>query len=152
MVENVTTRRLAAVLAADIVAYSRLLHEDEAGTFAAWQDARRDAIDPTLDAHKGRVVKRTGDGFLSEFMLVEDAVRCAIDIQAALEGSPMAFRMGINLGDITDDGDNIHGDGVNIAARLEGLADPGCICITSSVFDQVRNKFDIDFQDLGEKK
>lgn len=150
MSNNGNTRRLAAILAADMVAYSRLMHENEAGTVAAWKAARRDAIDPTLEAHRGRVVKRTGDGFLAEFSIVEDAVRCAVEMQAALSDSPLAFRMGLNLGDITDDGDDIHGDGVNIAARLEGLADPGGICISSSVHDQVHNKLNLTFSDLGE--
>lgn len=150
MVDERSNRRLAAILAADMVAYSRLMHEDEAGTVAAWQNARRTAIDPILDAHKGRVVKRTGDGFLAEFTIVEDAVRCAVAMQDALSDSPLSFRMGINLGDITDDGDDIHGDGVNIAARLEGLAEPGGICISRSVFDQVHNKIDLGFEDLGD--
>jgi len=151
MADEGNTRRLAAILAADVVDYSRLMHEDEAGTVAAWQAARRDAVDPTLEANKGRVVKRTGDGFLAEFATVEDAVRCAVAMQAALADSALDFRMGINLGDITDDGDDIHGDGVNIAARLEGLADPGGICISGSVHDQVHNKLDLAFTDMGEQ-
>ena len=152
MVAKGNTRRLAAILAADMVAYSRLMHEDEAGTIAAWQAARREAIDPILDAHGGRVVKRTGDGFLAEFAIVEDAVRCAVAVQDALSAGPLSFRMGLNLGDITDDGDDIHGDGVNIAARLEGLAEPGGICISGSVFDQVHNKIDLGFEDLGDQE
>lgn len=152
MADEGNTRRLAAILAADVVDYSRLMHEDEAGTVAAWQSARRDAVDPILEANKGRVVKRTGDGFLAEFATVEDAVRCAVAMQAALAESALAFRMGINLGDITDDGDDIHGDGVNIAARLEGLADPGGIYISGSVHDQVHNKLDLAFTDMGERQ
>jgi adenylate cyclase len=152
MADEGNTRRLAAILAADVVDYSRLMHEDEAGTVAAWQAARRDAVDPTLEANKGRVVKRTGDGFLAEFATVEDAVRCAVAMQAALAESALDFRMGINLGDITDDGDDIHGDGVNIAARLEGLADPGGIYISGSVHDQVHNKLDLAFTDMGEQQ
>jgi class 3 adenylate cyclase len=152
MAETSNIRRLAAILAADVVDYSRLMHEDEAGTVAAWQAARRDAIDPTLEANKGRVVKRTGDGFLAEFATVEDAVKCAVAMQGLLADGPLDFRMGINLGDITDDGDDIHGDGVNIAARLEGLADPGGICISGSVHDQVHNKLDLSFTDTGERE
>jgi len=152
MDDEKSSRRLAAILAADVVDYSRLMHEDEAATVAAWQAARRDAIDPVLEANKGRVVKRTGDGFLAEFSTVEDAVRCAVVMQAALSEGPLDFRMGINLGDITDDGDDIHGDGVNIAARLEGLADPGGICISGSVHDQVHNKLNLTFADMGEQQ
>ena len=152
MSEEGTTRRLAAILAADVVDYSRRMHEDEAGTVAAWQAARQDAIDPTLEVHNGRVVKRTGDGFLAEFTTVEEAVRCAVAIQEALKANPLDFRMGLNLGDITDDGDDIHGDGVNIAARLEGLAEPGGILISASVYDQVHNKLDLGYQDLGEQQ
>lgn len=144
-------RRLAAILAADVAEYSRLMHADEAGTIAAWQEARRSAIDPTLEAHNGRVVKRTGDGFLAEFATVEEAVRCAVAMQAALSDGPLQFRLGINLGDITDDGDDIHGDGVNIAARLEGLAEPGGICISGGVHDQIHNKLTLAFEDLGER-
>jgi len=152
MVEEKSSRRLAAILAADVVDYSRLMHEDEAKTVAAWQAARRDAIDPVLEVNKGRVVKRTGDGFLAEFATVEDAVRCAVVMQEALSDGPLDFRMGINLGDITDDGDDIHGDGVNIAARIEGLAEPGGICISGSVYDQVHNKLNSTFADMGEQK
>jgi len=152
MVEEKSSRRLAAILAADVVDYSRLMHEDEAKTVAAWQAARRDAIDPVLVSNNGRVVKRTGDGFLAEFSTVEDAVRCAVVMQDALSDGSLKFRMGINFGDITDDGDDIHGDGVNIAARLEGLADPGGICITGSVHDQVYNKLNLTFADMGEQQ
>ena len=152
MAETSNIRRLAAILAADVVDYSRLMHEDEAGTVAAWQAARRDAIDPTLEANKGRVVKRTGDGFLAEFATVEDAVKCAVAMQGLLADGPLDFRMGINLGDITDDGDDIHGDGVNIAARLEGLGDPGGICISGSVHDQVHNKLDLSFTDTSDRE
>jgi TolB-like protein/class 3 adenylate cyclase/Flp pilus assembly protein TadD len=152
MVAKGNTRRLAAILAADMVAYSRLMHEDEAGTIAAWQAARRDVIDPTLEAHGGRVVKRTGDGFLAEFAIVEDAIRCAVALQVALLKGPLSFRIGLNLGDITDDGDDIYGDGINIAARLEGLADPGGIFISGAIFDQVHNKVNLNFQDLGDQE
>lgn len=152
MSEEGTTRRLVAILAADVVDYSRRMHEDEAGTVAAWQSARSDAIDPTLEAHHGRVVKRTGDGFLAEFTTVEEAVRCAVALQEALTDNPLDFRMGINLGDITDDGDDIHGDGVNIAARLESLAEPGGILISDSVYNLVHNKLDLHYADLGEQQ
>jgi len=143
-------RRLAAILAADVVAYSRLMHEDEAGTVAAWQAARREVIDPTLLEFHGRVVKRTGDGFLAEFTTTESAVACAKTMQERLASHRLQFRMGINLGDITDDGEDIHGDGVNIAARLEGLAEPGSVYLSGAVYDQVHQKLKGGFENLGE--
>ena len=152
MVDTRNTRRLSAILAADVAEYSRLMHADEAGTITAWQAARREAIDPTLAHHDGHVVKRTGDGVLAEFSTVENAVRCAVALQEALAGNSLNFRMGIHLGDITDDGDDIHGDGVNIAARLEGLAEPGGICISGDVFNQVQNKLNLAFTDTGEQE
>ena len=107
-------------------------------------------IGPAIDGHSGRIVKLTGDGFLAEFTTVQDAVKCAIVMQKGLAASPLDFRMGINLGDIVDDGEDIHGEGVNIAARIEALSDVGGICISGGVYDQVRNRLDQRFEDLGE--
>lgn len=152
MADKGNTRRLAAILAADVVDYSRLMHEDEDATIAAWQAARQDIIDPIIAEHEGRIVKHTGDGFLAEFSTVRPAVRCAVALQEALADSALDFRMGVNLGDIVADEDDIHGDGVNIAARLEGLADPGGIFISGSVHDQVHNRLDLAFEDLGEQQ
>ena len=128
------------------------MHADKAGTVTAWKTARQEIIDPTLDEHRGRIVKRTGDGFLAEFVTVQSAVNCAVALQTALKDATLNFRIGINLGDITDDGDDIHGDGVNIAARLEGLADPGGICISGDVYNQVHKKIDVGYEDLGEQQ
>ena len=150
MSEGGDQRRLSAILAADMVGYTRRMEEDTDGTVAAWKAARSDAIDPTVAAHSGRIVKLTGDGFLAEFSTVLDAVRCAISIQQTLLDGPLAFRMGVNMGDIIDDGEDIHGEGVNIAARIEALAEPGGICISSSVHDQVLNRLDHQFEDMGE--
>jgi adenylate cyclase len=143
-------RRLSAILAADVAGYTRLVEQDTAGTVAAWQAACTDIINPAISEHFGRIVKHTGDGFLAEFSTVQDAVNCAIAMQEGLSASPLDFRMGVNLGDVIDDGEDIHGEGVNIAARIEALADPGGINITGSVFDQIRNRLDHHFVDLGE--
>jgi adenylate cyclase len=133
---------------------------DEEGTLARLKAHRRELIDPKIAEHRGRVVKTTGDGILIEFPSVVEAVRCAIDVQRGtvernadkLEGTRIEFRVGINLGDIIIDGDDIHGDGVNIAARLEGIAEPGGICISESSYQQVRDKLDIGFEDMGEQQ
>jgi adenylate cyclase len=143
-------RRLSAILAADVAGYTRLVEQDTDGTVAAWQAARADIIDPAVSEHSGRIVKHTGDGFLAEFSTVQDAVRCAITMQEGLPESLLDFRIGINLGDVIDDGEDIHGEGVNIAARIEALANPGGICISGGVYDQVRNRLDHRFEDLGE--
>ena len=143
-------RRLSAILAADVVGYTRLMEQDTDGTVAAWKSARASIIDPAISNHAGRIVKHTGDGFLAEFSTVLDAVKCAVAMQELLATSPLNFRMGVNLGDIIDDGEDIHGEGVNIAARIEAIADPGCICISGSVFDAVRNRIDVPFEDMGE--
>ncbi len=143
-------RRLSAILAADVVGYTRLMEEDTDGTVAAWKEARSNVIDPKIESHSGRIVKHTGDGFLAEFQTVQDAVTCAAELQNDLAACPLEFRMGVNLGDIIDDGEDIHGEGVNIAARIEALAEPGAICISSGVFEQVRNRLDYEFEDLGE--
>ena len=153
-------RRLAAVLLTDIVGYSRLMGLDEEGTIAHQRAHRDDVIDPTITQHGGRIVKSTGDGLLVEFPSVVDAVKCAVEMQRALaerdtdvpEDRRIQYRIGINLGDIVIDGDDILGDGVNIAARLEGLAEPGGICISGTVHDHLAGKLDIAFEDAGEQR
>ena len=128
-------RRLAAVLVSDVVGYTKLMEEDTEGTVTAWSEARDKIIEPSVESHKGRIVKFTGDGFLTEFKTVQDALNCAIDLQNSLFESSLKFRMAVNLGDIIDDGRDIHGEGINIAARLEALAEPGGICISGAVYD-----------------
>jgi adenylate cyclase len=153
-------RRLAAILAADIVGYSRLMGQNEAGTLARLRDHRRELIDPEIADHKGRIVKTTGDGLLIEFPSVVEAVTCAVSVQRGMVernvsvpgDQRIVFRVGVNLGDIIIAEDNdIHGDGVNLAARLEGIAEPGGICVSGIVHDQVRDKLDLAFDDLGEQ-
>jgi adenylate cyclase len=151
-------RRLAAILVADMEQYSRLMHEDERGTVLAWQHTREEVIKPTLASHSGNIIKNTGDGFVAEFATVSGAVECAVAMQTMLvernsdrpEGRHLKFRMGINLGEITVDEDDFYGDGVNVAARLEGLAEAPGICISSHVYDQVRKKVTCSFEDLGD--
>jgi TolB-like protein len=151
-------RRLAAVLAADIAGYSRLMGVDEVGTARALRE-HRTVTDELVAKHGGRIVKTTGDGVLIEFPSVVDAVECAIAVQAVMternsavpEDRRMLFRIGINLGDVLIDGDDILGDGVNVAARIESIAEPGGICISSSAYEQVRGKVAVDFTDLGEQ-
>ena len=152
-------RRLAAILAADVVGYSRLMGEDEAGTLASLKAHREELIEPRVVAHEGRIVKLMGDGVLTEFPSALEAVRCAIEVQRAMaernagvpEARQIRFRIGINLGDVVSEDDDIYGDGINVAARLEELAKPGGICLSSMVHVQVQNKIDVGFQDLGEK-
>src|SRR5512147_1142515 len=135
MAEDRVDRRLAAILAADIAAYSRLMGIDEEGTLRQLKGHRKEIVDPKITEHRGRIVKTTGDGMLVEFASVVDAVRCAVDIQRGMvdrnanvpSDKRIQFRIGINVGDIIIDGDDIYGDGVNVAARLEALADPGGI-------------------------
>jgi TolB-like protein/class 3 adenylate cyclase len=149
-----TQRRLAAILAADVAGYARLMGADEEGTLARLKALRAGLIDPAIAAHNGRIVKTTGDGLLVEFASVVDAMRCATEWQAAMaEGAEtgIQWRIGVNLGDIISDEGDIHGDGVNIAARLEALAEPGGICVSRVVRDQVRNRLDLAFEDLGEQ-
>jgi TolB-like protein/class 3 adenylate cyclase len=152
-------RRLTAILAADVVGYSRLMERDEAGTLARLRTLRRDLIDPKISEHKGRIVKTTGDGILIEFPSVVEAVACAVAMQegmavrngATAEDKRIEYRVGINSGDvIVEDGD-IHGDGVNIAARLEGIAEPGGICVSGIVHDQAQGRLDCTFADIGEQ-
>jgi TolB-like protein/class 3 adenylate cyclase len=154
-----STRRLAAILAADVAGYSRLMGVDEEGTLAALKAIRRELSDPKIKEHRGRIVKTTGDGLLIEFASVVDAVRCAVEVQQGMaarnaqvpEARRIEFRMGINLGDIIRDGRDIFGDGVNVAARLEALAEPGGICLGASAHEQVRDKLDLAFDDMGEQ-
>ncbi|HEY7990940.1 MAG TPA: adenylate/guanylate cyclase domain-containing protein [Stellaceae bacterium] len=155
------TRKLAAILAADVVGYSRLAGADEERTLARLRALRGDLIDPAVAAHRGRVVKRTGDGALVEFRSVVDAVRCALEIQAGMAernagvaaDRAIKFRIGIHLGDVVEEEDgDLMGDGVNIAARLEGIAEPGGICLSAVAYESVRDKIDAAFADLGEKE
>jgi len=155
-----SVRRLTAILAADTAGYSRLMGTDEEGTHRRLQAHLRELIDPKITEYRGRVVKNTGDGFLAEFASVVDAVRCAVEVQRGMAKrnavtSPeerIEFRVGINLGDVIAEGGDIFGDGVNIAARLEALAEPGGICVSRVVRDQVRDKLDYAFEDMGEQQ
>jgi len=152
-------RRLAAILAADVAGYSRLIGSDEEDTLARLNAHRRELIDPKIGEHRGRIVKTTGDGILIEFPSVIEAVSCAVAVQQAMAernaGTPqdrrITFRIGVNLGDIIIEDGDIHGDGVNIAARLESIAQAGGICISEDAFRQVRGKVDAEFDDLGEQ-
>ena len=159
MVEERLQRRLAAILSADVVGYSRLMGVDEAGTLSRLNNLRRELIDPAIAAHSGRIVKLMGDGALVEFASAVDAVTCAIEIQRQVgehnadcsEADPIRFRIGVNVGDIIIEGEDILGDGVNIAARVEGIAEPGGICISNTAYEQVRDKLKDNFVDLGEQ-
>jgi adenylate cyclase len=160
MSEARVERRLAAILAVDVAGYSRLMGEDEEGTLAALRAVRRELVDPKIAEHRGRIVKTTGDGLLVEFASVVDAVRCAVEVQremiarnaAAPAERRIEFRMGINVGDIIIEDGDIFGDGVNIAARLEALAEPGGICLSGAAHEQVRDRLDVAFDDLGEQQ
>jgi len=153
------TRRLAAILAADVAGYSRLVGADESGTLRALKAIRAELIDPTIAAHNGRLVKTTGDGLLVEFGSVVDALRCATEVQAGMAQRNVAapadkrieFRIGINVGDIVVEEGDIFGDGVNVAARLEALAEPGGICVSARVQEDAAGKLELTFEDLGEK-
>jgi adenylate cyclase len=154
-----TTRRLAAIFAADVAGYSRLMGADEEGTLERLKALRRELLDPKISEHHGRIVKTTGDGLLVEFASVVDAVRCAVAVQQAMPGrntgvaadSRIELRIGINLGDVIVEDDDLYGDGVNIAARLEALAEPGGICISRMVREQIRDKLPYSFADMGEQ-
>jgi TolB-like protein/class 3 adenylate cyclase len=154
------SRRLAAILAADVAGYSRLMEADEEGTHERLKAHLSELVQPKIVEHRGRIVKNTGDGFLAEFASVVDAMRCAVEIQRGMadrnEGTPVdhliEFRIGVNIGDIIVEADDIYGDGVNLAARLEALAEPGGICVSRVVRDQVRDKFDVAFDDVGEQQ
>jgi len=152
-------RRLAAILAADIVGYSRLMGADESGTLAQLKTHRKELIDPKIAEYDGHIVKTTGDGLLVEFPSVLGAVQCAVDVQRAIaqrnthvpEDKRVEFRMGINQGDVIVEDDDIYGDGINVASRLEGIAKPGGICISRRVHEDVAGKLDLRFEDLGEQ-
>src|ERR1051325_2909337 len=154
-------REGAAILAADVAGYSKLAGADEERTLARLRALRSDLIDPTIAVHHGRIVKRTGDGSIVEFRSVVDAVRCAIEVQNDMvernAGVPperrIEFRVGIHLGDVVEESDgDLMGDGVNIAARLEGVAQPGAICLSEDAYRQVRSRLDLAINDLGETK
>src|SRR5271155_828692 len=153
------TRRLAAILAADVAGYSRLMGAGEEGTHERLKAHRRELVDPKISEHFGRIVKTTGGGMLVEFPSVIEAVRCAAEVQRAMidreaaepEDRRIRFRVGINLGDVIVEDDDIFGDGVNVAARLEALAEPGGICISRTVRDHIRDKLIYAFEDLGEQ-
>ena len=155
-----STRRLTAIVAADVAGYSRLMWADEEGTHERLKAHRQQLIDPKIEEHHGRIVKTTGDGLLAEFASVVDAVRCAVEVQRAMadrnaktiEDKRITFRVGINLGDVIVEEDDIYGDGVNVAARLEALAEPGGVCVSRMVRDQVRDKLDFSFDDMGEQQ
>src|SRR5881275_2492737 len=152
-------RRLTAILAADVVGYSRLMTIDEAGTLAALKSLRKNLADPKISEHNGRIVKLTGDGMLIVFPSVVSAVACAVDIQSAMRtrnatepAAPIEFRIGVNLGDIIVEDGDIFGDGVNVAARLESIAPVGGIAVSQSVRDHVGKRLDLDFEDMGERR
>jgi TolB-like protein/class 3 adenylate cyclase len=159
MAEARVGRRLAAIVAADVAGYSRLMHSDEEGTYTKLAALLADAVNPAIAAHGGRIVKNTGDGFLAEFPSAVEAVRAAVQFQARVKeltlddvaDRQIAFRVGINIGDVIVEPHDIFGDGVNIAARLESIAEPGGICISSSAYDHVRGKVGVEFADLGER-
>src|SRR5271167_2750818 len=152
-------RRLTAILAADVAGYSRLMGADEEGTHERLKAHLRELVDPKIKEHRGRVVKNTGDGFLAEFASVVDAVRCAVEVQRGMidrepempDDRRIRFRIGINLGDVIAEEHDIFGDGVNVAARLEALAEPGGICVSRVVRDQVRDRLPYPFEDRGEQ-
>ena len=152
------TRRLAAILAADVAGYSRLIGADEEGTLNRLKAIRAELIDPKIAEHRGRIVKTTGDGLLVEFASVVDALRCASEWQRGMVeqnvGTPddrIEFRIGINVGDVVVENDDIFGDGVNVAARLEALADPGGICVSARVQEDAAGRLDLTFDDMGEQ-
>ena len=160
MASDQVKRKLAAILAADIAGYSKLMGADEAGTLARLKEYRRELIDPKNKQYRGRVVKTTGDGILIEFPSVVDAISCSIEVQQGMRErnadippeKRIEFRIGINLGDVIVEGRDLYGDGVNIAARLEGLAEPGGICISQTVLNHTRGKIAFDVEDLGEQQ
>jgi len=160
MAEARVERRLAAILAADVAGYSRLMGIDEEGTLASLKAHRRDLVDPKIAEHRGRIVKTTGDGALVEFGSAVDAVRCAMEIQRVMaernvsmpEDHRIEFRIGINVGDIIVDSGDIYGDGVNIAARVEALASPGAICLSDNAYQQIKGKLVVDVSDMGEQQ
>jgi adenylate cyclase len=156
----IRSRRLAAILAADVVGYSRLIGADEEGTLNRLRAIRTEVVDPSITQNRGRIVKTTGDGLLVEFTSVVDALRCATEIQSDMAECSagiaaeerIEFRIGINVGDIVVEEGDIFGDGVNVAARLEGLADPGTICVSARVQEDTVGKLEVAFDDLGEQR
>jgi len=151
-------RRIAAILAADVAGYSRLIGIDEEGPLVRLKAHRRELVDPEIGAHRGRIVKTTGDGLLVEFARAIDAVRCAVAVQRGMTAAAaepldrqIQFRVGINVGDVLADGDDILGDSVNIAARLEAIAEPGGICLSAAAYEQVRGKIELAVADMGEQ-
>src|SRR5262245_5280614 len=157
---NIVTRRLAAILIADVVGYSRLMERDDTGTFARLRTIRDEVVDPAIVSHDGRIVKTAGDGFLAEFPSALAALRSSVQIQREMakrnEGvaadDRIDYRIGINLGDVMADGSDIAGDGVNVASRLESLAEPGGICVSGSVREQVHGQTAVSFEDIGEQQ
>lgn len=157
---SAVTRRLAAILIADVVGFSRHMERDETEAFGRLRELRQNVFDPKIAEHGGRVVKTAGDGMLLEFGSADAALRCAIDVQRTMHADNhskpsnqrIEFRIGINLGDIIVDGNDIAGDGVNVAARLEALAEPGGICVSSAVREQVHGSLDVSFIDAGEQQ
>ena len=157
MADERVQRRLAAILAADVVGYSRLMGSDEAGTRSRFNSHLSEIIEPMIAEHRGRLVKEMGDGLLVEFASVIDAVQCAVKIQGGMRernadddaNQRFDFRIGVNQGDVIVEGDDIHGDGVNVAARLEGLAEPGGVVISGKVHEEIRGKLGFSFDDLG---
>jgi adenylate cyclase len=155
-----SVRRLTAILAADVAGYSRLMGADEEGTHDRLKAHLSELVNPKIAEHRGRVVKNTGDGFLAEFSSVVAAVRCAVEVQRRMAEANAAtplenrieFRVGINLGDVIAEGDDIFGDGVNVAARLEALAEPGGVLVSNTVHDHVRDRLPFAFEDLGEQQ
>jgi len=154
------TRRLAAILAADVAGYSRLMGADEEGTLERLKTLRRELVDPKIAEHHGRIVKTTGDGLLVEFASVVDAVRCGVEVQQAMSErnigiaphSRIELRIGLNLGDVIVEGDDLYGDGINIAARIEALADAGGVFVSNTVHEHVRDRLPFLFEDLGEQQ
>src|ERR1700730_14594383 len=153
-------RKLAAIVAADVAGYSRLTGIDEEGTLRRLRKLRRELINPAVSLHRGRIVKTTGDGILIEFPSVVDAARCALDVQRGMDGrnadlpteQRIDFRVGINLGDVVVEGEDLLGHVVNVAAGLEGSAEPGVICISDAAYQQGRDKLDVNFEDAGEQQ
>ena len=159
MASETVERKLAAILSADVVGYSRLMGVDEEGTLASFKAHRSEAVDPAIARHHGRIVKTTGDGLLAEFASAVDAVRCALAVQEAMaarnatvaDDRKIEFRIGINVGDVMIDGDDLMADGVNVAARLQEIAEPGSVYISRTARDQVRDKLQLSLEDLGEQ-
>src|SRR5215475_10873297 len=159
MAEERAQRHLAAILVADVVGYSRLMEQDEAGTMAALADRRRAILEPLFTKYRGRVIRLMGDGTLAEFASAVDAVQCAVDIQKAMrqanatrsEDRAIVLRIGLNLGDVVVEHGDLHGDGVNVAARLEAMAEPGGICLSAAIHQQVERLLPFAFRDLGDQ-